>query len=37
VAQRLGVWESGVVRFGLAHYNTAAEVDALLDTLESLR
>jgi selenocysteine lyase/cysteine desulfurase len=35
VAQRLGLWESGVVRLGLAHYNTAAEVDALLETLES--
>lgn len=33
VAQRLGVWPDGVVRLGLAHYNTAAEVDALLETL----
>jgi cysteine desulfurase family protein (TIGR01976 family) len=36
-AMRLGVWESGVVRLGLAQYNTAAEVDALLTTLEGLR
>jgi len=36
-AMRLGVWESGVVRFGLAHYNTAIEVDALLETLDGLR
>ena len=36
-AMRLGVWDSGVVRFGLAHYNTAAEVDALLETLDGLR
>jgi cysteine desulfurase family protein (TIGR01976 family) len=35
-AQQLGVWESGVVRFGLAHYNTAAEVDAILNVLEDL-
>ncbi len=37
VAQRLGVWETGVVRLGLAHYNTASEVNALLETLADCR
>jgi cysteine desulfurase family protein (TIGR01976 family) len=34
VTERLGVEDSGgMVRIGLVHYNTAAEVDRLLDTL----
>ncbi|MBM4434902.1 MAG: cysteine desulfurase-like protein [Chloroflexi bacterium] len=31
--RRLGLQGSGVVRVGIAHYNTAAEVDALAETL----
>lgn len=35
--ERLGLAESGgVVRVGLTHYNTAAEVDRLLDELETI-
>jgi cysteine desulfurase family protein (TIGR01976 family) len=34
VAQRLGVGEHGVVRVGLAHYTSEAEVDRVLDLLE---
>jgi cysteine desulfurase family protein (TIGR01976 family) len=35
--ERLGLAESGgVVRVGLTHYNTAAEVDRLLDALEAI-
>jgi cysteine desulfurase family protein (TIGR01976 family) len=37
LAERLGVQESGgMLRIGLAHYNTAEEVDRLLDELRSL-
>ena len=35
--KRLGLWESGgLVRVGLCHYSTAAEVDRLLHVLEEL-
>lgn len=38
VAERLGVQEhGGMVRVGLAHYNTAAEVDQLLEALGELK
>ncbi len=38
IAERLGVQaRGGMVRVGLAHYNTAAEVDQLLEALEGLR
>jgi selenocysteine lyase/cysteine desulfurase len=37
VAKRLGVEESGgMVRVGIAHYNTAAEVDRLLAVVNDL-
>jgi selenocysteine lyase/cysteine desulfurase len=37
VTERLGVEESGgMVRVGIAHYNTAAEVDPLLDVVSEL-
>lgn len=37
LSERLGVEESGgMVRIGLAHYNTADEVDRLLDALRAL-
>jgi selenocysteine lyase/cysteine desulfurase len=37
LAERLGVQQSGgMVRIGLAHYNTAEEVDRLLVELRSL-
>jgi selenocysteine lyase/cysteine desulfurase len=37
VTERLGVEESGViVRVGIAHYNTAAEVDRLLAVVNDL-
>jgi selenocysteine lyase/cysteine desulfurase len=31
--ERLGLEPDGVVRIGLTHYNTAAEVDRLLEAL----
>jgi cysteine desulfurase family protein (TIGR01976 family) len=34
--RRLGLGEDGAVRVGFVHYNTAAEVDRLLDTLAEL-
>jgi selenocysteine lyase/cysteine desulfurase len=38
LSERLGVEQlGGMVRIGLAHYNTAEEVDYLLETLEGLR
>ena len=37
VAERLGVEEGGgMVRVGVAHYNTAAEVDRLLAVVDDL-
>jgi selenocysteine lyase/cysteine desulfurase len=37
VTERLGVEESGgMVRVGIAHYNTAAEVDRLLAVVDGL-
>ncbi len=37
VVKRLGLYESGgMVRVGIAHYNTAAEVDRLLDVVRRL-
>jgi selenocysteine lyase/cysteine desulfurase len=37
VTERLGVEESGgIVRVGIAHYNTAAEVDRLLAVVKDL-
>ncbi len=37
VTQRLGVEESGgMVRVGLAHYNTAEEIDRLIETLHQM-
>jgi selenocysteine lyase/cysteine desulfurase len=37
VTERLGVEESGgMVRVGIAHYNTAAEVDHLLGVVKDL-
>jgi selenocysteine lyase/cysteine desulfurase len=37
VTERLGVEESaGMVRVGIAHYNTAAEVDRLLSEVSGL-
>ncbi len=34
--ERLGLAPDGVLRIGLTHYNTAAEVDRLLEALRSL-
>jgi len=34
--ERLGLGEAGAVRAGFVHYNTAAEVDRLLDELARL-
>jgi cysteine desulfurase family protein (TIGR01976 family) len=34
--ERLGLGEGGVLRIGISHYNTAAEVDRLLDALEGI-
>ena len=34
--ERLGLAPDGVVRIGLTHYNTVAEVDRLLEALESI-
>jgi selenocysteine lyase/cysteine desulfurase len=34
--ERLGLAPDGVVRIGLTHYNTRAEVDRLVDELEAL-
>jgi cysteine desulfurase family protein (TIGR01976 family) len=36
IMQRLGRGDVGMVRVGLAHYNTADEVDRLLDALKAL-
>jgi selenocysteine lyase/cysteine desulfurase len=36
LTERLGVEPEGMVRIGLVHYNTASEVDRLLDHLRSL-
>ena len=36
VMQRLGLADSGAVRAGIVHYNTAAEVDRLLNALDAL-
>jgi cysteine desulfurase family protein (TIGR01976 family) len=36
VMRRLGLEEGGAVRAGIVHYNTAAEVDRLLEALEEL-
>ena len=36
VMKRLGLEESGAVRAGIVHYNTADEVDGLLRELERL-
>ena len=36
LTESLGVEPEGMVRIGLVHYNTAAEVDRLLDHLSSL-
>ena len=36
VSERLGLEPDGIVRLGLVHYNTAAEVDALLEGLDRL-
>jgi cysteine desulfurase family protein (TIGR01976 family) len=37
LAERLGLGASGMLRVGLAHYNTADEVDLLLDELRHMR
>ena len=34
--QRLGLGDGGAVRAGFVHYNTAAEVDRLLEELATL-
>ena len=36
VVARLGLADRGLVRVGLAHYSTAAEVDALIDALDRI-
>ena len=36
LTERLGVEPEGMIRIGLVHYNTASEVDRLLDHLSSL-
>ena len=36
VMERLGLGAEGAVRVGFVHYNTAAEVDRLLEALASL-
>jgi cysteine desulfurase family protein (TIGR01976 family) len=36
VTERLGLEPEGVLRIGLTHYNTAAEVDRLLDELRTI-
>jgi len=36
VMERLGLGDNGAVRAGVVHYNTAAEVDRLLEALEAL-
>jgi selenocysteine lyase/cysteine desulfurase len=36
VMKRLGLEESGAVRAGIVHYNTADEVDGLLAALAEL-
>jgi cysteine desulfurase family protein (TIGR01976 family) len=36
VTEKLGVEPDGMVRIGLCHYNTAAEVDRLLESLDQL-
>lgn len=35
-ARRLGIESKGVTRIGLAHYNTAAEIDAFLNALDEV-
>lgn len=37
IMERLGRGTHGMVRIGLVHYNTVAEIDRLLDVLESAR
>jgi selenocysteine lyase/cysteine desulfurase len=34
--RRLGLADGGAVRAGIVHYNTAAEVDRLLNALDTL-
>jgi selenocysteine lyase/cysteine desulfurase len=34
--KRLGLEETGAVRAGIVHYNTAEEVDGLLDAIAAL-
>ena len=34
--ERLGLGDGGAVRVGFVHYNTAAEVDRLIDGLREL-
>jgi cysteine desulfurase family protein (TIGR01976 family) len=36
VMERLGLGDAGAVRVGFVHYNTAAEVDRLLEALEAM-
>ena len=36
IMERLGLGEEGAVRVGLVHYNTADEVDRLLEALRTL-
>jgi selenocysteine lyase/cysteine desulfurase len=36
LTERLGLEPEGMVRIGLLHYNTAAEVDRLIHQLKSL-
>jgi selenocysteine lyase/cysteine desulfurase len=36
IMQRLGLGDEGAVRVGFIHYNTADEVDRLLDALSAL-
>ena len=36
VMKRLGLVEGGAVRAGIVHYNTAHEVDGLLDAIAAL-
>ena len=36
VTERLGLEPDGVLRIGLTHYNTAAEVDRLVDELRTI-
>ena len=36
VTERLGLEPEGVLRIGLTHYNTDAEVDRLIDELRAI-